>query len=178
MAQTPVEDAMTTESEQPAPDPSDAREFPESEVMLPATADDARTGVMGRWVIAAAVALLLVYPLTRWMMGGSTPVPDSQATPASSSPAATTLLNQSLAHGQARRFKECFDTATEATKLDFTLAAAFNNRGFCAGTLGLWDEAILSLQEAVRLDPGFQLAKNNLTWAQQEKAKAAVTAAK
>jgi len=33
-----------------------------------------------------------------------------------------------------------------------------------------WDEGIHAEQEAVRLDPDFQLAKNNLAWAQQQKA--------
>jgi hypothetical protein len=33
-----------------------------------------------------------------------------------------------------------------------------------------WDGGILAAQEAVRLDPNFQLAKSNLAWAQQPKA--------
>jgi hypothetical protein len=32
-----------------------------------------------------------------------------------------------------------------------------------------WDEGIAAVQEAVRLKPDFQIAKNNLTWAKREK---------
>ena len=52
-------------------------------------------------------------------------------------------------------------------------ARAFNNAGFCAAHLQLWDEALWNMQESIRLDPSLQLAKNNLTWMQQEKLKAA-----
>lgn len=95
-----------------------------------------------------------------------------QAAPVARSPAAAALLNQSLEHSQAGRYKECMDSAAQSAKLDPSSARAFSNIGFCAGKLGLWDEATRNLQEAVRLDPNFQLAKNNLAWAQQEKSRA------
>lgn len=84
--------------------------------------------------------------------------------------AANVLLNQSLEHSKAGRFKECMDTATQSARLNPNSAAAFNNIGICAGNLHLWDEAIRNTQEAIRLDPNFQLAKNNLVWVQQQKA--------
>lgn len=34
-----------------------------------------------------------------------------------------------------------------------------------------WDEGIKAAEEAIRLKPDFQLARNNLEWAQQEKQK-------
>jgi tetratricopeptide (TPR) repeat protein len=101
------------------------------------------------------------------------PKPDSP-----SSAEAGALLNQSLEHAQAKRYRECIDTATQAAKVNPGSARAFNNIGFCAGSLQLWDEAIKNTQEALRLDPGFQLARNNLAWMQQEKRKADAAKAK
>lgn len=92
------------------------------------------------------------------------------APPAPPSPAAD-LITASLQHAQAGRFKECIDTATQAVAKDPMSAVAFNNLGFCAGNLQQWDDAIKNLQEAVRLAPDFQLARNNLAWAQGERAK-------
>jgi hypothetical protein len=36
-----------------------------------------------------------------------------------------------------------------------------------------WDEAIQAAQQALRINPGFQLAKNNLVWSLEQKRKAA-----
>lgn len=94
--------------------------------------------------------------------------PAQRATPAE----AGALLNQSLQHAQAKRYRECVDTATQAAKLDPGSARAFNNLGFCAANLQRWDEAIKNTEEALRLDPGLQIARNNLAWMQQEKRKA------
>ena len=91
---------------------------------------------------------------------------------------AAVLLNTSLQHYQAQRFTECLDTALKAVTLNPKSAPALNNAAICAGNLQLWDEAIRHAREAIRLDPDFQLAKNNLAWVQQEKVKAAATKAR
>lgn len=96
----------------------------------------------------------------------------SPAPPAAPPSPADTLLNQSLQHSTDGRFKECMDTAAQAAKLDPASSRAFTNVGFCAGNLKLWDEAVKNTQEAIRLDPNNQLAKNNLAWIQQQKAQA------
>ena len=46
---------------------------------------------------------------------------------------------------------------------------AWNN--IAAGYLAMqrWDEAIAAAQKAVAMQPDFQLAKNNLAWAKQQK---------
>ena len=98
------------------------------------------------------------------------------ASPVSAAQAAEAadLLDQSLQHYQAKRFTECLVAAAQSARLNPSSAPAFNNAGICAGNLQLWDEAIRNTQEAIRLDPDFQLAKNNLAWMQQEKLKAGV----
>jgi tetratricopeptide (TPR) repeat protein len=82
------------------------------------------------------------------------------------------LLNRSLEAAQAGRFNECVDNARGAVKGNPQLAQAYNNLGFCAGKLEHWDEAIRSLQRAIRIDPNFTLAKNNLAAIQRQKLEA------
>ena len=49
------------------------------------------------------------------------------------------------------------------------MAEAYNNMAACDSSLSKWDDAIRAAGEAVRLKPDFQLAKNNLAWAMQQK---------
>jgi tetratricopeptide (TPR) repeat protein len=93
-----------------------------------------------------------------------------QANPTAPPTPADTLLSDSLKHAQAGRFKECVDAARQSARLDPKSSRAFNNAGFCAGSLKLWDEAVKDVREAIRLDPNNQLAKNNLAWIEQQKA--------
>lgn len=254
---------MPTESHGPT-DPVERRDTTGPELESPSTAEEsAAPGGSGRWLLAAVVVVLVVYPAARWVLSrGGTPSqpaantgqaqlqlsfqhyqakryeeavtaakaaiaansnsadaynnmavsylglrrydeaidaaqnairlrPDYQlatnnlawilqertkavapSVPPAQASQAAALLNQSLAHAQARRFQECVDTAMQATKLDPGSARAFNNLGFCDANLKQWDEAIRSTQEAIRLDPTLQIARNNLAWMQQEKAKA------
>jgi Flp pilus assembly protein TadD len=104
--------------------------------------------------------------------------PSAAPAPAGRPSAVDILVNQSLQHTQAGRFEECISTATQAAKLDPTSARAFNNIGFCSARLRRWDEAIRNTQEAVRLAPEFQVARNNLAWMQQEKLKVGASKAK
>lgn len=84
-------------------------------------------------------------------------------------PTASSLLNESLQHAVASRFQQCFDVAAQAAKLDPKLAEAFNNAGFCAWRLQRWDDAVRNTQEAIRLNPNFQRAKNNLAAMQKDR---------
>jgi len=45
--------------------------------------------------------------------------------------------------------------------------------GACYNGMKAWAKAIPALEQAVRLQPDFQLAKNNLAWARKELANAA-----
>mgnify|MGYP003349336666 CR=1 FL=1 len=99
--------------------------------------------------------------------GGATP-----AVPVAQQTQSALLLNQSLDAAQARRFEECVDLAKQSSTVNPGNARAFSNLGFCLGAQGKWAEGIAAAQEAVRLDPTLQLARNNLNWMQQEQAKA------
>ena len=114
-----------------------------------------------RWVLAVAVVGTLAFTIR--MANRREDAPSTAALRVSF------ILDQSRQHYQAGRFKECIDTATRAAKLNPKSKQAFNNIGICAGNLQLWDEAIRNLQEALRLDPDFQVAKNNLAWLQQQR---------
>jgi tetratricopeptide (TPR) repeat protein len=124
-----------------------------------------------RWAIGGAMVLLLVYPLARWMRGGSemTTVTETAAVP--------DALNASFEHYSAGRYQEAITAAKSVLAVSADNAVAYNNLAVSYLGLRLYDEAIQAAQEAVRLRPDFQLAKNNLTWIQQEKAKAATQAA-
>ncbi len=89
---------------------------------------------------------------------------------AASMASANTLLAQSLEHYKARRFQACMESASKAGQLNPALSQAFINSGICAGNLSLWDDAIKNTEQAIRLDPGSSLARNNLAWLQQQRA--------
>ena len=52
-------------------------------------------------------------------------------------------------------------------------AEAWNNLGACYNSISEWDKGIAAEQQAIRLKPDFQLAKNNLAWGQDQKRKGA-----
>jgi Flp pilus assembly protein TadD len=95
---------------------------------------------------------------------------------AASGAAADTPANHelmlSLQHAEAHRYQECVDAAKRATELDPKLAEAYNNLGFCYGSLGRWDEGIENVRKALSIKPDFPLANGNLSWMQAQKAKA------
>src|SRR5215510_9905416 len=143
------------------------------------------------WGLVLALIIFVVYPAVRWMVFGSgrepavTPAavtegpartgrtPDAApAISAERSAQADALLAESVQHYQAKRFGDCLVTALKSAELNPGSARAFSNAGICAGALDLWDEALRQTQQALQLDPNFQLAKNNLAWIQQEKSKA------
>jgi tetratricopeptide (TPR) repeat protein len=89
------------------------------------------------------------------------PPPTAPAPPAG----AATLLNTSLRQYNERRFAECKGTAEAALKIYPGYAEAYNNIAACEIELKHYDAAIAAAQEAIRLKPDFQLARNNLAWA-------------
>lgn len=77
-------------------------------------------------------------------------------------------LSQTL--HQAGRYEESIAAAREALLLDNKSAEAWNNIAADEENLHHWDEAIAAATRALAAKPDFQLARNNLAWAQQQKA--------
>ena len=132
---------------------------------------------LGRWdeAIASAQAALALVPEHQMAKGNLAYAQKAKAggAPApAQAPAAGTLqffLNLSAEDYRGGKFPECIEDAGKAIALDAKSSEAYNNRGACYGSLGMFDEEIASEQESVRLNPGNQLAKNNLDWALQRK---------
>jgi Flp pilus assembly protein TadD len=66
---------------------------------------------------------------------------------------------------RAGRYGESLRAASRAAELDPRSADAFNNMAACYNAMSRWEEGSRAAAEAVRLRPGFQLAINNLEWA-------------
>jgi len=79
------------------------------------------------------------------------------------------LLDQSLRLYNLQRYSESIDAARRALALKADYAEAYNNIGVAYAGLGLWAPAIAAVEEALRLQPNFQLAKNNLAWFMERK---------
>lgn len=78
-------------------------------------------------------------------------------------------LQQSLAYYKGKRFLECVAAAQTAILLKPDLAEAWNNMGVAYSEMHLWDLAIQAESQALRINPNFQLARNNIAWAQSQK---------
>jgi len=79
-------------------------------------------------------------------------------------------INLSLAQSKQGLNEASIASARKALEIDPNSVEAYNNIGAGYGAMGQWDEAIKNEQEALRLKPDYQLAKNNLNWYTQEKA--------
>ncbi len=116
-----------------------------------------------------ATSQIGVGPTVVLAQGPDAPGPKTGSAAGGAVSPADTLLGESLRHYQAGRFKECMETAQQSAKLNPMSSQAFNNIGICAGNLKLWDQAIRSTLEAIRLSPDSLLAKNNLVWIEQQR---------
>lgn len=70
---------------------------------------------------------------------------------------------------QQGKYVESIGAAQTGLYLKPDYAEAYNNIGAAYGALRMWDPAILADQQAARLKPGLQLARNNLAWALTQK---------
>lgn len=128
------------------------------------------------WTLAVLAFLLVAYPAAHWVqVNGFRPAASLNATvttlPVTPPTEKTADYFVALSGRQysAGQFQACIDSSREALKLTPGLAEAFNNIGLCYASLGLLDEAIRNESEAVLIKPDYQLAKNNLAWALQQK---------
>jgi len=80
-------------------------------------------------------------------------------------------LNESNALWRAGKFPECIAAARQALKLRPGYAEAWNNIAAAYGSMAQWDNEIDAATKAIRFKSDFQLAKNNLAWAQSQKRK-------
>jgi tetratricopeptide (TPR) repeat protein len=106
-----------------------------------------------------------------WLARSGNLTPATAYMPPSSVPA-DALVAQSLAFFQAGKYNECIDAARQAVKINPRYTQAWNNLGACYNSLSQWDQGIAAEDEALRISPDFQLAKNNRAWALQQKIRA------
>jgi tetratricopeptide (TPR) repeat protein len=123
---------------------------------------------------AAAQAVLDRFPAdataSSWLArAAALPPPDqSVARPAAT---ADLYVNQSLSFFKTGKYPECIEAAKKALALAPDNATAWNNLGACHNSLLQWDEGIAAETQALRVQPDFQLARNNLAWARERKQK-------
>jgi tetratricopeptide (TPR) repeat protein len=70
---------------------------------------------------------------------------------------------------QEGKYVESIGAAQTVLYMKPDYAEAYNNIGAAYAALRMWDPAIEADQQAVRLNPGMQLARNNLAWAITQK---------
>jgi dolichol-phosphate mannosyltransferase len=99
----------------------------------------------------------------------STSAQVSSGSPDYSALTATQWLNLSRTLYQQGKYLETIGAAQTALRLKPDFAEAYNNIGAAYAALRVWDAAIQADQLAVQLDPGMQLARNNLAWAIAQK---------
>ncbi len=137
-------------------------------------------GGLRRWPAAVAAeeqalrlnpGLQIAQNNLRWFQGQSLNkgASDDGVSPVPPSVAGYVDLSQTL-HGQGR-YEESIAAAKKALLIDDRSAEAWNNIAADEEGLHRWDEAIAAARRAIALRPDFQLAKNNLAWAQQQRAK-------
>jgi tetratricopeptide (TPR) repeat protein len=69
-------------------------------------------------------------------------------------------------------FADCVENARASLRLRPGMPAAWNNISLCNGSLGNWDAAIAAAKEALRSEPDYTIAQQNLDWELAEKRRA------
>ncbi len=87
------------------------------------------------------------------------------------SPTAEKYLDLSLLYYQAGKYEQCIATCEKALKLKPDFADAYSNIGASYTQLKQWNKAIEACNNALKINPEHELAKGNLNWAKEEKAK-------
>ncbi|MBL7800049.1 MAG: tetratricopeptide repeat protein [Chitinophagales bacterium] len=90
---------------------------------------------------------------------------------ANTNPTFDNLLAYSIACIGANRPGRSIEPLKQAISLNPKSAAAYNNLGCAYTMLMQYQDGIDACTKALQIDTGFQLAKNNLKWASDEKAK-------
>ncbi len=146
----------------------------------PASSGEEKSGIPRRYLIGFIMGLVL---LVAYLLisqkdkvtppaapAGAQPTAAPAAQPAAKTPSESAqLVNESLSLYQQGKFYEALAAARKATELDPQDANAFNNMCAAYNSLEMWDKAIDSCQKALAINPSFELAKNNLSWALKKK---------
>ncbi|HZL55486.1 MAG TPA: tetratricopeptide repeat protein [Bryobacteraceae bacterium] len=114
-----------------------------------------------RWIIVAAVILVLGYPIVQHLFFGT-----------GTTAAQGNQLQISAVNYQNRQYQASIDAAREYLKSNPGSADAYNNIAVADLQLGQFDEAMRNVLEALRLNPNDDLAKRNLAWIVAEREKA------
>ncbi len=89
---------------------------------------------------------------------------------AAKEPSASHLLSLAITYEQAGRFEDSISTAHKVLQIEPSSAEAYNDISAASAGEAHWDASIAAATDALRLDPTYQLAKNNLRWAETQKA--------
>jgi|GEM_PF-2759525 len=84
-----------------------------------------------------------------------------------SNPIVDTLIIKSLNAYNAKDYNGAINNCLEALKIDSKNIIVLNNLCAAYNALGQYKEGAAACQRALEIDPEYQLAKNNLQWAQQ-----------
>jgi protein O-mannosyl-transferase len=91
-------------------------------------------------------------------------------------PSVNNYIALSLLYYQNQQYEKCMDASNEAIKLKPDCVEAYNNICSAQNILGNYDAAIKIGQQALKIDPNYQLVKNNVAdgLARKEKVEAAL----
>ena len=78
-------------------------------------------------------------------------------------------MQLSLLYYQAARYQDCIAAAQQALKRKDDYAEAWNNIAAGYQAMKQWDEAIHASEQALKINPNLQIARNNLAYAMQQK---------
>ncbi len=148
-------------------------------VAIPALAAGMGSATRRAVVVAGAVAVLAVTDVVafRQVFVEETlydPVAASLAAarrlvpsePARATTSAQDYVTLAMNYYRARDFAATIAMSERALAISGNSAEAYNNIGAAYCELGRWQDAIAPLETALRLNPAFALARNNLAWAQ------------
>ncbi|MBN8696614.1 MAG: tetratricopeptide repeat protein [Bacteroidetes bacterium] len=96
---------------------------------------------------------------------------NEQESKVAAKPSAEGYLDLSLSFYNQGLWEKCIEACNKAIQLKPGYADAYSNMGACYNQLKQWDKAIVACQQALKSNPEHKLAKGNLNWALEEKAK-------
>ncbi len=121
---------------------------------------------------AAALLLFLVYPAIRQARSDTKPIPWPVRQNLALFVRSTQFSDLSFQLYRMGRYQDAITAAQQSVALNPASAVAYTDIAASYAELHLWDQSIPYAQQAYRLQPNSQLAKNNLNWVLQEKRKA------